>query len=168
MRGARRVGLEASLRPEAYTTALTLLGRRELSAKQLRDRLTRRQFTVEEIDTVIDRLARDRTLDDRRVALASARMAATIKGRGRRRVLQYVQQQGVSAEVAAAAVNEVFGELDEAALLDRALEKRLRGMSAASLDARTRARVVRQLIAQGFEPAAVFARLRGRGGDPHE
>ena len=153
---------------DAYTTALILLGRRELSARQLRDRLTRRQFAADEIDTVIERLTRDRTLDDRRVALASARMAAAIKGRGRRRVLQYVQQQGVSAEVAAAAVSEVFGEVDENALLDRALEKRLRGTVAASLDARSKARLIRQLITQGFEPAAVFARLRRKDAEPGE
>ena len=153
---------------DAYTTALTLLGRRELSAKQLRERLTRRQFTVEEIEAVIDRLTRDRTLDDRRVALAAARMAATIKGRGRRRVLQYVQQQGVSSEVAAAAVSEILGDLDEDALLDRDLEKRLRGAALASLDGRGKAKLVRQLITQGFEPAAVFARLRRKGGNADE
>jgi regulatory protein len=150
---------------DAYITALTLLGRRELSAKQLRDRLTRRQFPAEETEAVIDRLTRDRTLDDRRVAVAAARMAAAIKGRGRRRVLQHVEQLGVSSEVAAAAVTEVFDDVDEAALLDRALDKRLRGSSLGSLDARGKAKLVRQLIAQGFEPAAIFARLRRKGAD---
>ena len=150
---------------DAYITALTLLGRRELSAKQLRDRLTRRQFPAEETEAVIDRLTRDRTLDDRRVAVAAARMAAAIKGRGRRRVLQHVEQLGVSSEVAAAAVAEVFDDVDEAALLDRALDKRLRGSSLGSLDAKGKAKLVRQLIAQGFEPAAIFARLRRKGGD---
>jgi regulatory protein len=153
---------------DAYTTALTLLGRRELSARQLRDRLTRRQFAADEIETVIERLLRDRTLDDHRVALAAARLAAAIKGRGRRRVLQYVQQLGVSSEVAATAVSEVFGELNEAALLDRAIERRLKGTPVVSLDARGRARLIRQLITQGFEPAVVFARLRRKGGDPDE
>jgi regulatory protein len=153
---------------DAYITALTLLGRRELSAKQLRDRLTRRHFDVEEIEAVIERLQRDRTLDDRRVALAAARMAATVKGRGRRRVLHYVQQLGVSSELAAAAVNDVFGDLDEAALLDRAIDKRLRGASIGGLDTRSKARLVRQLIGQGFEPGAVFARLRSKGVDADE
>jgi regulatory protein len=150
---------------DAYITALTLLGRRELSAKQLRDRLTRRQFPAEETEAVIDRLTRDRTLDDRRVAVAAARMAAAIKGRGRRRVLQHVEQLGVSSEVAAAAVTEVFDDVDEAALLDRALDKRLRGSTPGSLDAKGKAKLVRQLIAQGFEPAAIFARLRRKGAD---
>jgi regulatory protein len=153
---------------DAYTTALTLLSRRELSAAQLRERLIRRQFPAEEVASVIDRLVGDRTLDDRRVALASARMAATIKGRGRRRVLQHVQQLGVSSDIAAAAVAEVFGELDEAALLDRAVEKRLKGTVVGALDARGKARLVRQLVAQGFEPGAVFARLRRKAVDPDE
>jgi regulatory protein len=153
---------------DAYTTALTLLGRRELSAKQLRDRLIRRQFPAEEVDTVIDRLRSDRTLDDRRVALASARMAASIKGRGRRRVLQYVQQLGVASDLATAAVAEVFAEVDEAALLDRAIAKRLKDTPVAGLDAKGKARLIRQLVTQGFEPAAVFARLRRKGVDPDE
>jgi regulatory protein len=153
---------------DAYTTALTLLGRRELSVKQLRDRLIRRQFPAEEVESVIERLRRDLTLDDRRVALASARMAASIKGRGRRRVLQYVQQLGVPSEVAAAAVTEVFAEVNESALLDRAISRRLKETPISALDARARARLIRQLITQGFEPAAVFARLRRKGLDPDE
>jgi regulatory protein len=153
---------------DAYTTALTLLSRRELSLKQLRDRLIRRQFPAEEVDSVIERLRRDRTIDDRRVALASARMAASIKGRGRRRVLQYVQQLGVSPEVAAAAVSEVFAEVNESALLDRAISRRLKDTPISAVDARGRARLIRQLITQGFEPAAVFARLRRKGLDPDE
>jgi regulatory protein len=153
---------------DAYTTALTLLSRRELSAKQLRDRLLRRQFPAEDVDAIVERLRTDRTLDDRRVALAAARMAASIKGRGRRRVLRYVQQMGVSSDIAAAAVTEVFGEVDEAALLDRAIAKRLKDTPVAALDARGKARLVRQLVTQGFEPAAVFARMRRKGADPDE
>jgi regulatory protein len=153
---------------DAYTTALTLLGRRELSVKQLRDRLIRRQFPAEQVESVLERLQRDRTLDDRRVALASARMAASIKGRGRRRVLQYVQQLGVSSEVAAAAVTAVFAEVNESALLDRAIARRLKETPISALGARARARLIRQLITQGFEPAAVFARLTQKAPDPAE
>ena len=41
---------------DALTTALTLLSRRELSTRQLRERLARRQFTTEQIDDVVARL----------------------------------------------------------------------------------------------------------------
>ena len=147
----------------AYSAALALLARRELSATQLRQRLTRRGFDAEDINTAVERLTRDRSVDDRRVALASARKEATVKARGRRRILQAIQRLGVSADVARTALDDLFGEVDEASILDRALDKRLKGASLGELDHKARARLVRQLIAQGFEPAQVFARLRQRG-----
>ncbi len=148
---------------DAYTTALALLSRRELSAAQLRTRLARRKFESDDIDATIGRLLKDGTLDDRRVAVAAARLEGAIRHRGRRRVLQRVQQLGISASLAKVAVDEVFGDLDEAALLDRAIEKRLRGASARTLDPKAMARVVRSLVGQGFEPGKIYARLRTRG-----
>ena len=144
-----------------YTTALSLLSRRELSTKQLRERLARRKFDSEEIETTLRRLTADRTVDDRRVALAFARMEASIKGRGRRRVVQAVQRLGVSADIAEDAVREVFGDLDEDALLGRALDKRLRGRTVDQLDDKARARLIRQLVGQGFPFSSVLRVLRG-------
>jgi regulatory protein len=145
---------------DAYLTALNLLSRRELSVRQLRDRLARRTFSPPDIEAALSRLVADRTVDDRRVALASARTQAAVKGRGKRRVLQSVQRLGISPDVAENAVSEVFNDVDEVALLDRAIEKRLKTAPVSSLDEKSKARLVRRLIAQGFEPAAVFARLR--------
>ena len=153
---------------DAYTSALTLLARRELSARQLRDRLTRKQFPSDEIERALARLTADGTVDDRRVALACARTDAAIKGHGRRRILQHVQQLGVSPDVAAEAVNEVFGDVDEASLLDAAIERRLRGTAIAALDQHGKARLVRHLVARGFDPSAVFARLRRKGVESDE
>jgi regulatory protein len=153
---------------DAYSTALTLLSRRELSARQLRERLIRRKFSANDIDAALDRLMQDRTVDDRRVAVASARMEAAIKGRGKRRVLQTVQRLGIAADIAKTAVDDVFDEVDEASLLDRALDKRLKGASLQDLDDKGRARVIRHLVAQGFEPSQVFARLRRKGVEADE
>jgi regulatory protein len=150
---------------DAYTTALTLLSRRELSTRQLRERLARKQFDASEIDRVIQQLEADRTLDDRRVAFARARTDASIKGYGRRRALQHVQQLGVDAEIAAAAVAEVFADIDEAALIDAAIDKRLRGGSVRALAARDKGRLVRHLVSRGFEPAQVLAHLRRKGAE---
>ena len=148
---------------DAYSTALMLLSRRELSARQVRERLARRKFEPKDIDAALERLTRDRTVDDRRVAVASARLEAAIKGRGKRRVLQSVQRLGIAADIAKTAVDDVFEEVDEASLLDRALDKRLKGAALRDLDAKGKARIVRGLVAQGFAPAQVFARLRRRG-----
>ncbi len=147
---------------DAYTIALTLLASRELSTAQLRARLLRRHFDPAEVDQVVERLTRDGSLDDERVARAAARLEATVRHRGRRRVVRRVRQLGIDGEVAEAAVNEVFGEIDEGTLLDRALERRLQGRPPGSLDRRGLARVVRSLVAQGFAPEAIYARLRYR------
>jgi regulatory protein len=146
----------------AYTAALTLLSRRELSTSQLRTRLARRKFDGQDIEEAIARLSKDRRLDDRRVAVAAARMGAA-RRRGRRRVLQRVQQLGISESVAREAVNEVFDDIDESALLEAALERKLKGADRRTLDEKARARIVRSLVAQGFEPSAVLARLRNKG-----
>jgi regulatory protein len=148
---------------DCYTTALTLLSRRELSTAQLRTRLARRKFESPEIDDVIERLAKDRTLDDRRVAIAAARMEGAIRRRGRRRVLQRVQQLGINAALAKTAVDEVFLDIDEDALLEQAVERKLGATNPRELDSKTAARVVRSLVAQGFEIRDVCARLRAKG-----
>jgi regulatory protein len=146
--------------PDAYTVALTLLSARELSETQLRARLTRRKLDPDDIDTAVARLKQDGTLDDRRVARALARMESSIKHRGRSRVIQKVRQAGIDADVADEAVSEVFEDVDENALLERALERRLRGKAARDLDDRTRARIVRGLMAQGFRLEAILKKLQ--------
>ena len=148
---------------DCYTTALTLLSRRELSTAQLRTRLMRRTFDSSEIDDVIERLAQERTLDDRRVAIAAARLEGAIRRRGRRRVLQRVQQLGIDATLAEAAVNEVFLEIDEGAMLEQAIDRKLGATNPPELDRKIAARLVRSLVAQGFELRDVCLRLRAKG-----
>lgn len=145
---------------DALATALRLLGQRELSEAQLRARLARRKIDAAAIDEAVARLKADGTLDDRRVALAAARLESAIRGRGRSRALQRVRSLGIDAGVAEQAVADVFSDVDEAALLDQALARRLKGRRARDLDDKARARIVRALIAQGFAPGAVLARLR--------
>ena len=145
---------------DAYLTALTMLGARELSEVQVRTRLLRRKFEAAEIDEAVERLRNDGTLDDRRVAVAAARVESSIRHRGRARVLQKIRQLGIANSTAESAVTEVFADVDEGALLDRALERRLRGKTPKSLDEKGRARIVRGLVGQGFSIEAILKRLR--------
>ena len=145
---------------DAFTVALTLLSARELSESQLRARLARRQIEPDDINRAITRLKEDGTLDDRRVARAIARMESEIKHRGRARVIQKVRQAGIDTDIAEDAVREVFEQVDENALLERALERRLRGRNPRELDDKGRARVVRGLMAQGFRLEAVLKKLK--------
>jgi regulatory protein len=146
----------------AYLDSLKLLGRRELSVAQLRSRLVDRDHPAEEADEAIVRLLENGALDDRRVALAHARTASKVKGRGRLRVSRELQAMGIAKEVVAEAVAEVFGDLDERALIDRAIQKKLRGGRKPST-MQERARLYQFLMRQGFTPAAVSAALRRIG-----
>jgi regulatory protein len=152
----------------AHTEGLKMLARRELSVAGVRARLQDRGFQADEIDRAIARLLENGALDDRRVARAYARTAATVKGRGRLRVMQELLRMGIHNDVAAEALGEVFGDLDERSLIAKALQKKLRGRTKVG-DPHEYARLYQHLMRQGFSPAGVVAALRrfrtGRGQD---
>ncbi|HWI20163.1 MAG TPA: regulatory protein RecX [Vicinamibacterales bacterium] len=145
---------------DAFTTALTWLSARELSESQIRTRLRRREFPPDDIDSAISRLKSDGTINDTRVAMALGRMESSIRQRGRARVIQKIRQAGIDDDTAQAAVDKVFEDVNEDDLLDRALQRRLRGKAPAELDDKGKARIVRGLVAQGFRLDAVLKRLR--------
>jgi regulatory protein len=152
-------GLAADHRPSAYLEALHLLSRRALTVVECRDRLIARRHDPEKIDAAIAHLLETGALDDRKLALAYARTAVEVKGRGRLRVIRELQARGVANDVAAEAVGEVFGEKDERSLVARALRKKLRGR-ARPADAAEQARLYQYLMRQGFTPAAITDALR--------
>jgi regulatory protein len=143
----------------AYVDALHLLGRRELSVRQLRERLRDREHADADIDRAIALLLENRALDDRRVADAYIRTAVKVKGRGRLRIQRELQEIGIEKDVAAAALADAFGDLDERSLIAQALKKKLRGTTRIASPAEY-ARVYQFLLRQGFSPAAVSAALQ--------
>ena len=148
--------------PSAYLAALKLLARRELSVDGVRARLRDREYPEPDITAAIDHLLETGALDDARVARAYARTASTVKGRGRLRVTRELQAMGIERQVAAEAIAEVFGELDERTLINRAIQKKLRGRRTLK-DAAERARLFQYLMRQGFSPAAITHALRALG-----
>jgi regulatory protein len=145
----------------AYIDGLKLLARRELSAAQVRQRLARKGHDPEAIDAAVARLQSERAIDDVRVALAIVRTETLVKRRGRLRVRRQVEAAGIAADVAERAVAEVFGDLDPDALLNQAIDRRLKGAALGS-DPRAYARLFRHLLTQGFEADRVSAALRAR------
>jgi regulatory protein len=146
----------------AYSDALRMLARREHSVAEIRSRLLDREHPADEIDAAIERLLETRALDDSRVARAYARTALTVKGRGRLRVQRELQVMGIAREIAGEAIADVFGDLDERALIDKAIQKKLRG-GRKLVTLQERARVYQFLMRQGFTPAAVSAAMRRFG-----
>ena len=144
----------------AYLTALYQLARRELSEAQLRQRLSRRGFTPDDIDDAVTRLRQDGSVDDARVAAAIARTQLSLKRRGERRVRREIEAAGIASALAERAVAEVYAEVDADALLNAVLDRRL---GARRLDDdREMARLYRYLVGQGFESDRAMAALRKR------
>ncbi|HEX2339120.1 MAG TPA: RecX family transcriptional regulator [Vicinamibacterales bacterium] len=147
---------------DPYTYALTLLARRELSAAQIRSRLKKREYADADIAAAVARLQAARALDDGRVARTYARTAASVKGRGRARVLREIEALGIDRSTARDAIAEIFAELDEDALLTKALDRKLRGRRIQS--AAEFRRLHQFLMRQGFEPGKIVRALEARGG----
>jgi regulatory protein len=143
----------------AYIDGLKMLGRRELSERQVRQRLARKQYSQDDIDEAVARLRAERAIDDQRVAEAIARMETGIRKRGKVRVRIQLERAGIAKETARMAIDGVFGALDDDALLQSSLQKRLRGRDSIA-DDREFARLFRYLIGQGFESDRVMKALK--------
>ena len=137
-----------------------MLARRELSEAQLRQRLSRRTFAPDEIDSAIARLRQDGSLDDARVATAIARSQLSLKKRGARRVRREIEAAGITSALADRAVAEVFADVDADALLAAAIDRRL-GTRRLD-DDRDMARLYRYLVGQGFDADRAMSALRAR------
>src|SRR3954469_16395639 len=144
----------------AYVDGLQLLGQRELSVRQLRERLRGPEHAAADIDRAIELLLEHRALDDARVAAAYVRTALKVKGRGRLRIRRELAAMGIDQEVAEAALADAFGEVDERGLITKALEKKLRGKKITT--PAEYARVFQFLMRQGFSPGTVTAVLRAQ------
>jgi len=151
----------------AYSAGLAMLARRELSEADIRERLRRKDHEAGAVDEAVARLRSAGALDDRRVAMSAARTEARVRSRGRAYVLRRLAAMGISPDLARDAVDQVYGALDESALLARALARRLRGPSATIRDSAHLRRLYQQLVRQGFAPSAVITALKARAKAGH-
>lgn len=154
--------MQARLPTDPYTLALKWLAVRELSEFQIRQRLESRQVSPDTIEDVVAKLHRVGAVDDRRTALACARTDALVKRRGRHRVMRQLESIGIDRDLARRTVQEVFEDVDESALLERALAGRTGGRSRTIRNPAEYRRLFAFLIRQGFDASAVSALLRSR------
>jgi regulatory protein len=153
--------VSSSETPDPHLIGLTLLARRELCTEQLRQRLRRRAVPDDAIESALHRLREAGALDDRRTATAYARQSVSIKHRGRLRTLREIERLGVDRTTARAAVDEVFEDVDERALIERALRRRLEG---GITDRAHFRRLYQYLLRQGFDSDLAVAVLTERTG----
>lgn len=148
-------------RDSARVAALKMLARRELSEAQIRQRLQRRGHALDDIESAIERLKSERAIDDARVAGAIARTETSLKRRGRLRVAQELARAGIARSTARTAIDETFDDLDDDALLQQALNRRLKNDRPIE-DDREFQRLYRYLIGQGFESDKILTALTKR------
>jgi regulatory protein len=140
-----------------------MLARRELSEYQVRQRLRRHGYESGAIEEAVDRLLADRAIDDARVAEAIAHTEIAVRRRGRLRARRQIEQAGIAPATARRAIDAIFQLVDDEALLERAMSRRLRGREQPADDAEFQ-KLYRFLVGQGFEPERVLAALVKRKG----
>jgi len=146
---------------DPYTDGLKMLARRELSELQVRQRLARKGYEPDAIDAAVSRLRDERAIDDARVAEAIARTETSVRRRGRLRVRMQIERAGIAKATAKRATDDAFDAIDDDALLESSLRRRLRGRDTIA-DDREFQRLYRYLIGQGFDTDRVLKALNAR------
>ena len=137
--------------------ALALLGRRDYTAAELRQRLIDKKHPRDEVDEEIAALIEDRTINDRRVATSHIRIASQIKGRGRMRIRQELAARGIDRHLADELIAELPPE-DEAAAIAKFLARK---RFPAKPTTEERRKIYQQLLRKGFTAEAI-SRALGR------
>lgn len=136
---------------------------RELSKLQVRQRLRRRGVDAEVAEEIVAWLVDLGAVNEERLALAAARRETAIRGRGPVRARLALKALGLGDATVQAALETTLAQVDVEALLERAIDKRLRGQPAGKLDRAAFRRIASALVRQGFDAPAVMNRLRRRG-----
>lgn len=144
-----------------YEYAVRSLGRKMRTVAELKRRMRLRVEPGEageaRMDAVVARLKEQRYLNDTRYAVDYTRMRQENERFGRRRVQQELIQRGVHGDIIGKTLDEAYGDLPEAELARRYIErKRLRKPTN---DTET-ARVVRNMVRAGFSTGTIFGLLK--------
>jgi regulatory protein len=96
----------------ALDLALRFLGYRARSRAEVRQRLARKGYEEETIDSVIEKLAQAGLIDDSQFTEAWVRARSTGRAMGPRRIAWELRQKGVDAETVREAVDRIDAETE--------------------------------------------------------
>jgi regulatory protein len=144
---------------ELYAAALRALMRRAHSSCEMRTYLERRAGTPIAVRRVLARLQHEQLIDDAKYAVDFARVRASGRRQGGRRIALELRKRGVPDRHIDAAVAQVFADLDEAAIVRKVIERRTRALRG-PFDARKVASLYRTLLRAGFDPSVIRRELR--------
>ncbi|HLW83003.1 MAG TPA: regulatory protein RecX [Candidatus Acidoferrales bacterium] len=139
--------------------------RRAYSIHEMKDYLKARAEDPEHAAAVLQKLKERNYVDDARYARDYARVHAQSRRQGKFRIARELRARGVPDRHIEAALESVFAETDENALVRARLERKLRnlrssGDPAKPLDEKKRASLYRSLLRAGFSSDAIRTELR--------
>ena len=152
----RKVANEQDL----YGLSVRALMRRAYSTHEMREYLGRRAEDAGLVSPVIARLREQKYLDDMKYALDYARQHAKARRQGRFRITRELRGRGVPDQYIDAALEAVFAETDEGALVRARLQRHLAHIRG-GLGERKVASLYRSLLRAGFSADIIRAELRG-------
>lgn len=144
---------------QLYAAALRALMRRAHSVHEMKQALTRRAEDASLVRSVVARLKREQFLDDARYARQFARLHAEGRRQGRFRISRELRARGVPDRHIEAALDAVFAETDERALVRKRIERKLK-LLRGPLDERKLASLYRALMRAGFPADMIRQELR--------
>jgi len=144
--------------PSAYRRAILRLARRDHTVAELRRALLEGGHEEGEVDAAIERLRRERYLDDKGYAERFARSRLANHGLGRLRIRQALRQRGVGRSEMEAGIRRATAEVDEKAVLDD-VARRYWKQHARVEPERRLPRLWAFLLRRGFPPGLVRERL---------
>lgn len=121
--------------------------------------LKRRAENPDDAAAVLQRLEEQNYVDDARYARDYARAHAQRRRQGQFRIARELRARGVADGHIEAALQAVFAETDENALVRARLERKLRQLRG-PLDERKRASIYQSLLRAGFSADAIRTELR--------
>jgi regulatory protein len=139
---------------KALSSALRLLGRRDHSVAELRQKLIRRDVAEDVIQTVLAECLRLSYLDDVRTARALIERFKR-KGCGSYRIRHELAQRGLSGETFQDLLENSFAPAEERELARRTLQKKLKTLGREPAHRKRMLRLQRFLRGRGFSDAVI-------------
>lgn len=144
---------------DPYTAALRILNYRFNSEAELRRKLLAKKFEAAEVDAALERLRREKWLDDARFAGAFVRTRSRRKV-GRQRIARELGAAGVAGETVTQAIAEHVNADDERAAAEELARKKMTVLLRRNEKDAARNKVAAYLQRQGYDLTLVLEIVR--------
>lgn len=149
--------MDCEVNQKLYSKALKLLSYKPYSEAELRGKLSK-YAEEKDVDTVIEKLKALNLINDLNLSYNFASYRVRTKFFGRVRAAKDLQKRLVSQTIARQALDSVFQEVDEAEIIDKAIEKWIK-KAGAPKSINELKRLHNYLERQGFPYGLIYDKL---------